>query len=585
VLCVCTVDTDEPPEDKALLDRLRARARSCSVGPLGPTDAQALVLGWLGLAPELAGEILQRAEGDPSFIADLIGECVRGALLVPGVDGFGWRAEAAPHLLRAPLPREKVAAATDALQLELPGARTGLLLAALLGTSVCAEEWRAACLLAGAPEPGALLHRLLGLRLLVPIEGRRYLFAGAALREAVRDSASPRELPTLHRICARVLERQRPTAATQVRVARHWLAAGELLQGATVLASVLAQKSALFVRGELRKATAELAAAVAALALPPDHVLRAWLTLIEADAALILGQLSDLERLLLPLSCDDPEIQRTRRALLAQYHLLSGRPDQVLALCEGHREESVAPYVRALVELGRLDEAEQAIPQEPKPSYLLQRAAIARLRGETESARRHLQEVLQVSLSTGDLWSLAEGHSAMGDLCRHEGENAEAQRWYSEALRRFRALGSGDLPVVELNLSLLDLADGRPELAHQRLTRCRAAFSSQRRTFLLGATEIGLAAAGAATGDWEGVAKGTAEGLPRVRGFVESDLAWLAEQAGALALRAGRAELAAPLLELAREQWLALGRPEDAQRVEKLAISHQPGNAGGSAKS
>jgi serine/threonine protein kinase/tetratricopeptide (TPR) repeat protein len=573
VLCVCTVDTDEIVEESAPLDRLRERARTFTVGPLGPTDAQALVFGWLGLAPELAGEILQRAEGDPSFIADLIGECVRGALLVPGSEGFYWKAEAGPHLLRAPLPREKVAAVTDALQLELPGARTGLLLAALLGTTVSPEEWRDACQIAGIPEPGPLLHRLLGLRLLVPIEGRRYLFAGAALREAVRASASPQELPALHRICARALERQRPLAATQLRVARHWLAAGDLHQGVTVMAEVLAHKSALFVRGELRKATAEFASALEALALPPDHVLRAWLTVIEADMALILGKLSELERLLQPLTCDDPGIQKIRRSLLAQYYLLRGHPEQVLTLCEGHLDEIVAPYVRALVELGRLDEAERALPQEPKTSYLLQRAAIARLRGETEAARQHLRQVLHVSQLAGELWSMAEAHSAMGDLCRHEGENAEAQRWYAEALRRFRALGSGDLPVVELNMSLLELADGRPDQACQRLMRCRATFSSQRRTFLLGATEIGLAAAGAALGDWEMVERATTEGLPRVRGFVESDLAWLAEQAGTSAARGGRADLAAPLLELAREQWLAMGRAEDARRVELTALS------------
>jgi len=111
------------------------------------------------------------------------------------------------------------------------------------------------------------------------------------------------------------------------------------------------------------------------------------------------------------------------------------------------------PYVSALVELGRLDEAESAL--EPFEMVARQRgsrsrlAGLARVRGELATARRDHLEARQcfeqaLELGSGAVDALERGVAlaSYGRFLRRRGERKAAQERLTEARRHFLALGA-----------------------------------------------------------------------------------------------------------------------------------------------
>ena len=188
---------------------------------------------------------------------------------------------------------------------------------------------------------------------------------------------------------------------------------------------------------------------------------------------------------------------------------------------------------------------------------LLHRSEILQLEGAwtdaAEQARRASDRLLN-GLNERDA---APAFYQQAELHRLRGEDSEAEAAYREASRR----GLDPQP----GLSLLRLAQGRVPDAAAAMRRALAGTVDRiARTRLLPAhVEIALAA-----GDVEEARRASGELAEIARGFGADVLdAMAAHASGAVALAAGEAEAALPLLRWSFETWQRLGAPYLAARV------------------
>ncbi|MBD0338202.1 MAG: response regulator transcription factor [Thermoleophilia bacterium] len=191
---------------------------------------------------------------------------------------------------------------------------------------------------------------------------------------------------------------------------------------------------------------------------------------------------------------------------------------------------------------------------------LVHRAEIMQLRGAWRDALEEARRAGVRLVEVANQQAAGLAFYRQGELLRLQGEPAGAERAYEEASR----FGWEPQP----GLALLRLAQGRVDAAAAAIRRATSETADPlRRAGLLAAAVEILLAAGE-----EGEAGEACRELESVTGGFESDFlaAMLAYAQGAVALAAGDAEAALPVLRRAWQAWQDLDVPYEAARTRVL---------------
>jgi len=162
-------------------------ASALQVDPLAEDEVQALVGRLLRLDGDLAGQVVERADGNPLFAVQLVGDWVARGVLELGAEGFVLRDGAS-----ATIPDDIHAVWRERFERSLADrgeeARASLEIAAALGQHVVWSEWRGSCRRAGVSPPASLLGDLAA-QGLVRSDPMGWAFAHGMARESLERSA------------------------------------------------------------------------------------------------------------------------------------------------------------------------------------------------------------------------------------------------------------------------------------------------------------------------------------------------------------------------------------------------------------
>jgi serine/threonine protein kinase/tetratricopeptide (TPR) repeat protein len=212
VLSVLTVRDDEISpgsfEDQQLAAlTLHPDVLDIRLEALDSSQSQALVTELLGLENDLCRQVIERAEGNPLFAIQLVGDWVARGVLSVGSSGFGLSPGASVsipddiHAMWADRFRRMLDGHSD-------GARIALEIASALGPAVDWNEWRGVCQAAGvAIRPGVL--ESLAAEGLVRPDPQGWAFGHGMARESLeRGSREAGRWSSIHSACADYLQGQ-----------------------------------------------------------------------------------------------------------------------------------------------------------------------------------------------------------------------------------------------------------------------------------------------------------------------------------------------------------------------------------------
>ena len=607
VLLVCTVRDDALLQRQQVRERLaglRARHELAEVvlEPLDTEAMQALVTSMLDLDQGLADALVARADGNPLFAVQLLGEQVQRGLLQPGPDGY--RLDGGELALPEDVHSLWSLRLQSALA-DLPSAAERTVeIAAALGHPVVYDEWRRACRVAGFDaallEP--VLERLTSALLARPSPGG-WRFSHGLLRESCARSAQEQDrwVPACAAAGTALLEGTDPD---DVERAGLLLMEGESWESgidALLEAARTRSRASEFQRVEELLEVVEAAIGRGVLEATCPRVGRALL--LRAGVDQMLGNLDGCEELLhRVLGVDDPRwdlIQAEATGLLGSVARLRSRWDEARLLLDEALQGIPAsePLLRARVlhNLAMIERrtgyhAPAALYYGDASEYYLlagDRLGAARCeqglgfiandRGDHVSARRIFESLLPILEELGERIALAATIDGLAAARMAAGDLVEAGAGHLRAWTMMEETGSPAAFISALNyvLVLLLQRDFREaELVLQAIEQAvrQPAFSSWRCQYL-----VYHLACDAARGDWDSWDRHHEEveaGLS-VRPPSPSDVARAAEVAARRAEESGDAERALQALELARSM-LRLAGDEDALAAldEDLATVH-----------
>jgi serine/threonine protein kinase/tetratricopeptide (TPR) repeat protein len=584
--------------ERERLDALETKATTLLVGPLAEADGATLIERLLGLSGELALRVRKRAEGNPLFAVQLVGDWVQRGVLQPTPAGFalrpGERAELPDDLHTVWIERiERVLGERPSSEAEL------VELAATLGTSVDRGELDAVVALwaRGADFPEPLLDALMRARLIERTEAG-FAFAHGMLRESLlRRATEAGRAPRMHLACASMLAaaRRRGIAA---RRGHHLAEAGRLEEALGPLHEAARE----------HRDQSEYAEALSALARREE--LAGRLQLADADERWGLGWVlrADVHR----LEWDFAAAERWAENALAQaeahgWSLVRAEALHVLAHVARQRGELDRAQDRNRQALGLFDRLGH---DEGRARTMLAMAIVARQQGSFDRAENLYSRAIDLFRFIGDprgaanallgLAHVARHHKAydeavakyeeartsfekagyragvanclMGraDVQRYRGELAPAEEAYREALRIQKSLGSKATFIARLNLGLVLLAQDRFAEARATFEGELDALAREGKGAYLGWAHTMLLPCVVATHDADAFDRHLEAALAHgaVKAMVDEDMAAAAERAGLLLRDAGDEARARRALELAAQKWRALGDEERARRLE-----------------
>jgi serine/threonine protein kinase/tetratricopeptide (TPR) repeat protein len=610
ILCVITVQDaviDGAGEGSALA-RLLAQpgVEVHEVGPLAMPEHERLVRSLIGDDDELVREISQRTAGNPLFAVQLVTDWISRGLLSEGADGWqlvrGLPMDLPDSLHAVWLPR--VEQIIDAASADRPRERDALgralELAATLGEAVDAKVWAAACARARTKPDGALVQALIGHRLAELTPGG-WRFTQPLLRESLqRRAREGGRWAAHHRTCATALELQGRGVHTE-RVAAHLLAAGDDRDALPYLLRAAEERLA---RGELADTDRTLerrALAMDRAKVPADDELRGLDTGLRLQALRRQGRIEETvhrAELALERAAAARWIQAQAQALLeaAVAYQLLGRPARAwrrlrqleeLPAFRGEeplRARGQLEQGRLLLEAGRLAEAKAALDAARSRlggaaqvvdlatlEQLLGR--VARQAGALDAAREHALASMQSFAKAGHRWGMASAQNELGEIARLRGDLTEAERAYTEALRRLRELGGDEGRVVRINLAIVLQLHRRYREARPLLVDALSGTAASGLRSVHAVVHLLLlccAAADGAWGEWD-ERLAVAQSMLNETEFVDLDVAQALERAAQLAREQGQAARARAAWRAAAAQWAALGRSTEAQRCAAAA--------------
>jgi eukaryotic-like serine/threonine-protein kinase len=601
ILVVGTVRTEALAADRATAAAIDALVRRphCERAELPPLDREevsALVRELLGLEPDLAAQVEARSSGNPLFAVQLVGDWVARGLLEGGDRGFrlvpGADAGFPASLLEV----------WEARVEQLLDGRTedevfGLELAAVLGQTVDPFEWEDACYEAEIEVPEALVDDLLRLRLAVPsaVAGG-WSFVHGMLREALerRAERAGRRVDWAS-IAADALE-ERPDAVR--RRARHLLAANrtEEAPGPLARAVVAELRQGEFARaGELQelytaaldrlgvgfddprriqgdvlaarvlRRTGEIHAAfaVASDALGRARAIDEVHALVQAlgtagNAAVDMGQLDDARQLLeegIELAQEEQLVEHTGGMAnnLSLVHMRQGRHFEGM--------DAAREAIYASEAAGDPHTIAQAYDQLARCTWQS---------GDPDTAEFLLGEARRRYERMGARWGLATALNTLGDLKRARGDLGAAEAAYVDAAERYEACGSGDAVIPRLNVAVTLAERGQSKLALRGLDEVAVALANSGRAGILATVHAIRLFPLASLGMWDRFDREHWEAARQLghTGLVDLDVARFTQLAGQACLAAGEVDRARRVLVLARDQWTAMGRFDEAAAAE-----------------
>lgn len=609
VMVVATWSTDRAGDHAGVADEMRGilglpGVQAVAVDALPMEHLQQLVRQRLGLHPELAVRVEERAGGSPSYVLQLVETWAWRGLIV--ATASGWRlADGA----QVSLPRASEEVWLGRIEPLLAGwpstAVVALELAAVLGQHVDGQEWRDVCRSLDLPEPTGLVDQLADAGLVVTELPGGFSFVHAMLRDCLVGRARQGgRLQRHHQACARMLTTgDRHHAAG--RLGRHLVASGDPVAS---LLPLVAEAERAMDAGEYFRAEVlllERDEALRAAPIPDDDPRwgrgwLAWCRLLQvhgrddqvqqmADRTVTAGRQHHWDRhvaeALILLGRADV---RAGRAAEAREHLAQ-------ALAQAQRLGDAALHsdvLRAqgslLVQAGDLDGAAQRIQEAldlvqdgqhalRRAGCLLDLAYVARQRGDAERAARYAVDARGVYQEAGSRWGVANAHNLEGEVARMRGDLDQAIEHYQLASRRSTAVGGHLALVPRVNLGLALAEAGRAEEARQTLLDVLADGGAGQGPSLKGTVHAGLAASAALLRDWDATAHHVAMvgQLLGPSGYVDRDIPGSLNIAATAALDAGKVGLARAAVDLAAAQLRALG--DAATAAEMLARLDGPG--------
>ena len=428
---------------------------SVELAPLSDPQLEAIIRSQVRLPWEITAKILERCGGSPDYALQLVAHWAeRGALEVEG-DRFVLREQEEPGLppdVEA-LLHERLSAFADCAALHI---------AAALGSTVDVAEWQAVCAELGiAPEP-RLVADLVRHGLAVRGDSG-FTFANRIIRELILEDA-PEDVVLVHRACAKVLRSLYGAgdSALSLRIARH------LLDGAAPIPALFAARNAAEAAQKtydvvaLLEATRiwEICADTAGIA--EDNPQRLDLSTMRAYALLLRPSTAERDEAAALLAraaevaarADDTDVAlrvAARRAVGSLYlgevrervreleAALSGATDRT-SLAEGHlalaRSRAAIPDVAGMLEAATAalelstDDAQVMQAQQVRARALLEL-------GRLEEARDAIDEANEVARRRNWLLAEARGLETRGFIADSACAYAEAADFHRRSLALF----------------------------------------------------------------------------------------------------------------------------------------------------
>jgi len=590
-------DTAEHTVLMALQDRLECDW--LALDPLSAEDTETLIADELGLAPDLTAHLRPIVAGNPLFAVQLIGDWARRGVLTAGDEGFSLRDDSVE--VPSDLPGVWRARLDGLLADRAPDDRIALELAAVLGQVGVPVELEAVCAGRGITQSTDLVNALMAHGLARAVQsdtvGVDWRFVHSTLVTALIDQAqSANRLEAHHAICAEALQ-EGAGRDTQQRVGYHRLMAGEL-EGA--LEPLLAGAQEALVGGSERNAERRVdqrEEALATLEIGPEDPRWGQGGLIWARAVYLQGRFEEAndraETLVtaarqygwsevLPVAlCILGEVRfrrgdaRGSEAPLNEAITLATARDDAAVRGRARRELSQAVQARGDA-TAAIDLARQARADCERAGDLVGagRARVIESFAHRQSkawaaAQTVLDEALELFKDTGYLRGVSRCHNQLGEIARLQGNVAEAERHYLECVTLCRTTGLSELAVVEVNLALTLLAQGRYEAAGEAVANSLETVLRQDRAHIVACIRAVLLVVHAARGRWSDFDEQFDDLETRLAkiGFVEMDIALCARSAGSTAARAGDDPRGARAFRLAEAQFRALGLTREADEV------------------
>ncbi len=603
VMIVMSVTADnlaERPNEARMLEELVEldRVQQLDISPLEPFDQERLVEELLLLEGDLAREVVRRSSGNPLFAVELIGDWVQRGVLEVGERGFVLGEDVEPvipdHLHDVWVQR------IEALLEDFSrDARQALELAAALGQSVQAEEWRGVCDLEGVYLEESISAELIERRFAQSTE-KGWAFSHPIVRESIeRIARDAGRWITHRRTCATLVETLYDTSRPRVaeRFGRYLMSAHEF--GRALEPLLLATRTRRR-RGEYHQA---------------QHLLSDYLRCLE-----LLGVGEDDRR------WGEAWIIRSRIYLNDRQPREASRwAQKTLEAAALHGWDDLRAQA-----CGRLGLAKQWLGESEAADYLREACellgdisdhrtmhgiygsvahGLTRL-GDFEDAMRLLDRDLDLATRRGDERDIAYNHylrsrhaffqskwgdaieaaekglalfSALGHLpgqrgCleylaeihRLNGDIEKAENIYRRCLDMDAKIGS-PAAIAQTNLANILLNRGRPGEAEKLFMMASTAFEAAGRRLFHAVAMAGRLACAAAQQLWGAVD----DHLEPIQRFIEEteacepDLAELLEVAGDQLRDDGQFRDAVAIYELVAEQWQCLDEPERVEAVMK----------------
>ena len=610
LLVIATLQKDalvDRPAAREKIGHLKAheRSESISVGPLASDDHRLLVERILGLEEDLVDQVAERTGGNPLYAVQLVEDWVQRGVLELGEKGFRLRSgEEAPlpaDLQEVFLDRLKKLVGQD-LDDEPSDALLALELAAVLGTEVRRAEWSTVCTGQNIRLPLLIVESMMTNDLATLTSGG-WSFTHQAFRDTLLHIAEKCDRLSDHHVqCARALESVYPEdhPGLAIRLARHYLAAKEYELAVEPLLRAMSQcrircdfelgneiyrhyersldelgagdDDLQRVRGWIEKARTlnrlqktteadELLARAEEVAHRHDEPnLRADALLRRADVANSRGDLTAGMRYI------EEALHLFQLAGNAHGRALSLSTLADLHYWAGDYHDAERAYLRSVKLFSSLDHpldlarAEQAL------------GTLYTVLDDTDRARELLEDARRVFEEHGDFRDVAQCLNNLGETYRKDGRLEEAEQAYNESDELRRRTGLGDSPVVLLNLGLVRLERNRIDEADPLFERVLDLLADSDRPAYIGLAHLARLPAMAHHRDWERWDHHLrrAKHYLDTTGFVDADLAALAQNAGQRALKADQPERARAALFVARKQWLSMGRQDRAAHIDRI---------------
>ncbi|MFU8806250.1 MAG: ATP-binding protein, partial [Bradymonadaceae bacterium] len=595
VLCLLTVReealAERPVESEQLQDLLDQKgALEVAIGPLGEDDQRDLIRQLLPLDDDLVERLIERTAGNPLFAVELVGSWVERGLLVPRHQGYCTRAGAATPL---PDTLHQVWLARIERLLGLFGdeaeqTRVALELAASLGSFVSHVEWEMACALTGIGHPKDLLSKMVDFRL-ARTDERGFSFVHEMLRESVeRMAGEAGRWVGHHHICLTVLQdlySERDQAAMERR-AKHLLEIGRYEEATPLL---LAAAKRRWMDVEPHVANGLLSSAEGALKKSRVAARHHWLELWTRSAFVNLQRgnwvatLNHVERIEQEATSSDGVKYLGYASLIRGGHaVMAGRIDEAaplyrrsrdffrtagdnhgegratsaigqIVLWQGRPSEAIACYEKAL-----------GVPEDDPfwASYDLNGLAQALIAGgDFDRAEQAVSRSLELARESGSRSATNRGLATLADICRHNGDFAQAIIHYQEH-QRFMSPNSTLYLVLNICCNLAMLGQGRFEERRPIILSLTDELQARGYGLYLPILHLmALCCAGAAQ-DWTAWTRHLTDARQVIEelSVIERDIAWTAALAAKIAREGGRPEMALEVEAIAVEQREKLAR-------------------------